>query len=134
MIRQILFGSRSLALLKGGLDAGAARIRVTAENIAHAETPGYTPREVRFEELLGRARAAGEVPLARSHGAHLTAGSASGEIPRPRIVARAGRDGAEGADIEREMVALQKNEIQFRALSQMLADRYRQLREVIRPS
>jgi flagellar basal-body rod protein FlgB len=112
-------------------------MRVTAENIAHAETPGYQPREVLFEELLGAAQSASSLSLARTQGAHLGGGDAAGpSIPAPRIVAAARRaEGTpNGVDVERELVALQKNEIQFQALSQVLADKYRALREAIRPS
>ena len=35
MIHKLLFGSRSIALLRGGLDAGAARMRAVSENIAN---------------------------------------------------------------------------------------------------
>lgn len=132
MIRQVLFGSRSIELLKGGLDAGAARMRATAENIANAETPGYQPREVRFEELLGRAQAKASVEMACTSGAHL-APAVGADRPRIEVRLRAPGTG-EAVDVERELVEMQKNEIQFQALSQVLADKYRGLREAIRPS
>ncbi|MCK4306377.1 MAG: flagellar basal body rod protein FlgB, partial [Candidatus Eisenbacteria sp.] len=37
----MLFGSHSFNLLKGGLDAGAQRMRTIAENVANVTTPGY---------------------------------------------------------------------------------------------
>jgi flagellar basal-body rod protein FlgB len=141
MIRDILFGNSSIELLKRGLDAGALRMKVIAENVANVETPGYRAREVRFEELLGEAQAApsnASLSLTRSNAAHLGSGAGAGAaIARPRIVAAASRP-AEGAasnvDVERELVEMQKNEIQFQALSQVLADKYRGLKDAIRPS
>lgn len=137
MLRDVLFGNQSWALLRRGLDAGAARMKAAAENLAHAESPGYQAQRVEFEELLGDAQARGAT-LARTHPGHLGAvrGSA-GRIPAPRTVPT-GEPKPEGAttnvDVERELVAMQKNEIHFQALSQVLADKYRGLRDVIRPS
>jgi flagellar basal-body rod protein FlgB len=141
MIRDILFGDRSIELLKRGLDTGALRMKVIAENVANVETPGYRAREVRFEELLGEAQTASaksSLPLARSDAAHLSAGGGTGAaIERPRIFASATRSepsAASNVDVERELVEMQKNEIQFQALSQVLADKYRGLKDAIRPS
>jgi flagellar basal-body rod protein FlgB len=137
MLRDVLFGGQSWALLRRGLDAGAARMRAAAENLAHAESPGYQAQRVEFEELLGDAQVR-ETALARTHAGHLGAVRDSAErIPAPRTVPT-GDPTPEGAktnvDVERELVAMQKNEIHFQALSQVLADKYRGLRDVIRPS
>ncbi|MCK4412059.1 MAG: flagellar basal body rod protein FlgB [Candidatus Eisenbacteria sp.] len=136
MVREVLFGGQSWALLRRGLDAGAARMKATAQNVAHAGTPGYGAQRVEFEELLGNAQARG-VGLAQTHPAHLASHREPGSLPRPRVVPT--RDPVpEGAtnnvDVERELVVMQKNEIHFQALSQVLADKYRGLRDVIRPS
>jgi flagellar basal-body rod protein FlgB len=137
MVREILFGNRSVEMLRRGLDAGAARMKAIAENIAHVETPGYRAQRVVFEELLDDARRE-QLALRRSHAAHLSAGPASGaEVPRPRTE-RSATAPAAGAinnvEIERELVQLQKNEVQFQALSQALANKYRGIRDAIRPS
>lgn len=135
MIRQILFGTRSFELLKGGLDAGSARMQVIAENLANVETPGYRAREVLFESLLGEAQsqASQSLPLTRTDSQHLTLSTGpDGAVPRPRIVASATPATAgsvNNVDAERELVEMQKNEIQFQALSQVLGDKYRQLKD-----
>ena len=135
MIRQILFGTRSIELLKGGLDAGAARMQVIAENLANVETPGYRAREVLFESLLGEAQSqvSQSLPLTLTNGQHLTASAGpDGAVPPPRIVASAApteAGNAHNVDAERELVEMQKNEIQFQALSQVLGDKYRQLKD-----
>jgi flagellar basal-body rod protein FlgC len=45
---------RSLAAAAHGLTAQSARLRVTAENIANADTPGYRRKLVRFETVADR--------------------------------------------------------------------------------
>lgn len=37
-----------------GMTAQAARLRLSSENIANADTPGYRGKTVRFEEVTGR--------------------------------------------------------------------------------
>ncbi|MFH1144404.1 MAG: flagellar basal body rod protein FlgB [Candidatus Eisenbacteria bacterium] len=143
MLREILFGGRSYGLLRRGLDAGAARMKTVAENIAHVETPGYRAQRVEFEELLGQAQQASIAPT-RTHPGHVSGlqGAPSGgtpetsSIPSHQVVTSA-EPAAEGAatnvDLESELVEMQKNEIHFEALSQVLAGRYRSLKEIIRP-
>jgi len=137
MVRELLFGNRTFGLLRGGLDAGADRMRVIAENIANVETPGYRAQRVAFESLLAQARDGG-LDLARTHGAHLGGGaSGSAPVPAPRrelTHAPVAPGAASNVDLERELVQMQKNEIQFQALSQVLADKYRGIRDAIRPS
>ncbi len=135
MLRQILFGDPSYGSLKRGLDAGAARLRVVAENIANAETPGYRAREVAFDDLLGAAQH--ELKLTCTQPGHRSGADGTHRPADPEVVPVASPtpDGAaSNVDLERELVALQKNEIRFQALSQTLANKYRAVRDAIRPS
>ena len=127
MIRRILFGSETQALVRGGLDAGATRQRVIAENIANVATPGYRAGQVRFEELLQQARG-GSLAMARTSSGHLSGESHAGRVPAAERVASeapAPAGAINNVDVERELVALQKNQIHFQALSQALANQYR---------
>jgi len=137
MLREVLFGGQSWGLLRRGLDAGAARMKVAAQNLAHAGSPGYGAQRVEFEQLLGDAQTR-NLGLQQTHPAHLASGQATAEaLPNPQVVPT-GDPVPEGApnnvDVERELVGMQKNEVHFQALSQVVANRYRGLREVIRSS
>ena len=62
---------RTMAASASGMAAQAARIRLTTENIANADTPGYRRKTVSFEETFDRANdtravATGPVQLDRS--------------------------------------------------------------------
>ena len=62
---------RTMAASASGMAAQAARIRLTTENIANADTPGYRRKIVSFEETFDRthdtrAVATGPVELDRS--------------------------------------------------------------------
>jgi flagellar basal-body rod protein FlgC len=46
---------RTMAASASGMRAQAARIRLSAENIANADTPGYKRKVVPFEEIYDRS-------------------------------------------------------------------------------
>lgn len=54
--------SASIVILKA-MEGLSARINVTAENIANANTPGYRPLRVSFEQALVAAAAQGEAAV-----------------------------------------------------------------------
>lgn len=51
-IRNYLFGTTTRQLVYKSLDASALRARVTAQNLANVDTPGYRRKEVSFEDQL----------------------------------------------------------------------------------
>jgi flagellar basal-body rod protein FlgB len=133
MIREILFGDRPLALLKGGLDAGSARMRAIAENLANVTTPGYQAKEVAFEEMVSEARAS--LPLQTTDSKHMGTPQKPAAVPEPLLRTRSGPapPGAiNNVDLEQELVRLKENEIHFQALSQMVARKYKGIEDAIR--
>jgi flagellar basal-body rod protein FlgC len=57
--------TRTMAASASGMAAQAARLRLSSENIANADTPGYRRKTVSFEEafLMGDARAVRTGPV-----------------------------------------------------------------------
>lgn len=132
MIQKMLFGGRGWTDMKGALDAGAVRQRVIASNIANAATPGYQAQDVAFAEVLRDEE--GGLPLAQTNQDHL-AGTAA---PSPQPVVKPRGDEVPAGSIndvviEREMTEMVQNTIHFQAVSQLLANRYKGLRDAIRP-
>jgi flagellar basal-body rod protein FlgB len=131
MIGKLLFGGRGWTEMKGALDAGAVRQRVIASNIANASTPGYQAQEVAFEEVLRGEN--GNLPLAQTSAGHL-AGSVA-PSPAPVVRPRGGEVPAGSINdvvIEQEMNEMVQNTVHFQAVSQLLANRYKSIREAIR--
>lgn len=129
-----IFASRGLDLLKRSLDAYSLRQKVIAENIAHAETPGYRSRSVDFESRLqaaldqqdrvgGAARSAGHLP------------SPAGSLPAARVRPDSDRaldNGVNDVSIDLEMAALAENSLRHKLVARILASRYQLLRGAIR--
>ena len=51
---------KTMAASASGMAAQAARLRLSSENIANADTPGYRRKTVTFEETFQQRRAGGE--------------------------------------------------------------------------
>ena len=128
---------RTLDGLERALDARLLRQNVLAGNIANANTPGFMPKDVDFEAAMASARG-GEPGAAASAGAAPSEGTrlpAPGPIPldAPRPALRAlsaggpagsllvnaagaapGLDG-NAVDLDRTMVAMAQNALQYSA-------------------
>ena len=62
-----LFSSQVLVSIKKGLDAGALRQRVIANNIANVNTPGFKKSAVEFESLLKAALGRDTIKMVTTH-------------------------------------------------------------------
>jgi flagellar basal-body rod protein FlgB len=132
MIGKLLFGGRGWTEMKGALDAGALRQRVIASNIANAVTPGYQAQDVAFEDVLSAEK--GNLPMTQTRAGHLAGSVASS--PSPVVRPRGGEVPAGSINdvvIEQEMNEMVQNTIHFQAVSQLLANRYKGIRDAIRP-
>jgi flagellar basal-body rod protein FlgB len=109
--------------------------RALANNIANANTPGFSPTRVSFRESLQMALAgAGRRSLAlkTTHPRHLAAERPPVELALERDEFAPGRNDRSEFDVDREMVELLKNTGKFEILSTILTKRYQQTREVLR--
>jgi flagellar basal-body rod protein FlgB len=117
---------RTVAPLTRGLEHRTRRHAATAANIANADTPGYRAVDVSFRSALERAG----LSLARTNPRHL-----QGSRPPPPsdlvLVGGASRRDGNDVDVDREMVELARNQIEYRFLARALGGRFRRLKEAI---
>lgn len=117
---------QSVDPLVRGLDLRRSRHAAVSANIANAETPGYNARDVSFGRILERARLA----LTQTHSRHLQSRPRSEADRMIRSGGEPRRDGND-VDIDREMVKLARNQIEYRFLTRILGGRFRKLKEAI---
>jgi flagellar basal-body rod protein FlgB len=128
---------RTLATLERALDARSVRHNVLAGNLANANTPGFVPREVDFQAAMAQAASAreepapaaapGEIPLAAAAGP-ASPGPAGAPVV-PGQGAAAGLDG-NAVDVDRALVALAENAIQYGATARAAGKKLAILRYV----
>lgn len=103
--------------LRTGLDYHLARHNLLVSNLAHVDTPAYTPvdlvRDGSFEQELGAA-------MTTTNPAHMNASGSA--VSQPFHVAQdpqaAGADG-NGVSIDREAVKIATNQVRYDVIAQL---------------
>jgi flagellar basal-body rod protein FlgB len=115
--------------LTKSLDVAALRQKVTAQNIANLNTPGYKRSYVSFSEELSKARE--KLFLKTTDPRHLS-GRGTGEKPRVRVESSTSRrsDG-NNVDLDQEMLEMVSNQLRYNVLVQKTSDRYAEWRYII---
>ena len=137
--------STTIDLLGKSVDLRTRNQNLISSNIANAETPGYTPKKLEFEQQLQSAvkktsgrgmRASGS--SATTHPAHIALrGGGVERISQVRgtIVETPaktpGRDG-NSVEMENEMSNMMQNQVLFNASVQLLAKKFEGLRSALR--
>jgi flagellar basal-body rod protein FlgB len=130
------------AMLKGRMGYLSARQRVIAENVANADTPGYTPRDIavpNFDQALraaGSSGAAGAGGLARTNSAHLAgpggAAQASPYTPERSPDSETRLDG-NSVVLEEEMLKMAESRMSYDAAISFYQKSLNLLRMAARP-
>lgn len=125
----------NMKLLSKVLDLRAKNQQVIASNIANAETPGYSPARLEFEEALRQAVGDNEsLKLATSEQGHIPLGpEALEEIQGSLVISHdTTKLGDENnVSVDQEMLALSENEILYEAAAQLLKKKMGMLKYVI---
>lgn len=135
----------TINVLAKSVDLRTRNQNLIASNIANAETPGYTPKSLEFEQQLQSAvkksstRGGGsQFSGVEAHPAHIPLRGGSGErISQVRgtvvetPVKTPGRD-ENSVEMENEMSRMMQNQVLFNASVQLLAKKFEGLRSALR--
>lgn len=119
-----------LPTLKRALDLASLRQKVTAGNIANAQTPGFVPRHVDFEGELKKLVTKDRLKGVLTHEGHLPVGE-----PKPGrflVSARKTNEAAGTLDVEAEMAALAETQIWYQMGTTLAKKKFEALRLAIR--
>ncbi len=126
--------SSQIELVGKVLDMRLQRQNVINSNLANVNTPKYKPRELEFEGELQKALGLDmKGNMARTSGEHMpTAFSADKFQPdwfkqfKPREI-----HGEDRVNMDKEMVKLAKNQLQYNALTQIIQKNFEGLKTII---
>ena len=139
----------TMAILGQALDGLTSRQSVISANLANIDTPNYQPQSVDFETALAREVAAmgsspgnglppssgpsAELAMKTTDPRHFSSvGSAGNGSPASvTTVADNTRNDANKVDLETEMTALTKTQIQYSADSRLMTAKFAQLYTVL---
>jgi flagellar basal-body rod protein FlgB len=114
--------NRTFQLLHKVLDLRLRNQEIIAANIANAETQGYAPARLEFEQELQASLQpqADEMPAA--HPRHFPVGGQRLESVEGRLVVTpaSGLGDGNGVDLDREMIAQSENQLRYESAVQML--------------
>lgn len=119
-----VFQSDNYVLARKLLDAAVVRQEAIAANVANAETPGYRRMDIApdFIEQLKASVAAGELPAAASTFSPKIAVDATARVIRP--------DG-NSVEIEKELLAMNRNAVEHEYLTEIITQNIKQLKMAI---
>jgi flagellar basal-body rod protein FlgB len=132
-----IFNDVAFRSLYGALDGLMTRQRVTTNNIANVDTPGFKAQYVNFEDQLQLALreddAAGGLPLSATHNGHLqfslNPGSPLIEIGHNQNDLR---NDTNNVDIDLEMTSLAETNLRYQALTQLTSNKLGLLKRIVR--
>lgn len=132
-----LGNDRTISVLSRSMDAAAERQKVTSNNIANVNTPGYKRQYVDFESRLHQAIVRDEAvrgKIYRTHEKHIPVRADLGNIRAEINTDKTGtmREDGNNVDVDLELALLAENTIRFNVLSESAARKFSGLRSVIR--
>ncbi len=110
-------GGATSRLVSLALDVASLRQQVIAHNIANANTPGYSPQRVSFEQWLDQAEIA-NLESSREAGLLQTLEDLDQRLGQGELIEATGD---EAVALDMEMVKLTENVLRYRALLEGLA-------------
>lgn len=122
-------------LLEKSLDASWLKMEINAQNISNADTPGYDAKRVEFDDAFAKALNGSTFSTTSTHEKHFKINEADPTKVTPTVVSDThyvARMDDNNVDIDKEMVDMAKNTIQYNALIQKLNSEFARMKTVIR--
>ncbi len=124
----------TLQLLHKVLDLRSQKQQIISANIANADTPGYSPNELKFEEELRQAVQDGTLRPVTTHPGHFPLSGKSIDQVSGTLVSRPDTSGIgdeNGVRVDQEMIDMAENQILYEAAAQMLKKKIGILKYVV---
>jgi flagellar basal-body rod protein FlgB len=131
-----IFNDMGFGAVKKGLDVSSLRNKVIAQNISNVSTPGYSTSKVKFEELLDE-KLGFKLSGVRTNQMHLPVGRANNDINNVNPVVETSTapipsGKINNIDIDKEIVELAKNSLNWDTYVNLISFKYRLLTTSIR--
>lgn len=128
-----LFGS-TIGLLEKVLDLRMQKQQVIASNIANANTPGYAPSRMEFEEDLRSAMSGSGKGMSKTDPRHFDLGGGGVAQVQGRVSKNRSSGGLadeNGVNVDKEMISMAENQMLYEAATQIISKKLAKLRYVV---
>ena len=113
----------TLQLLRKVLDLRSQNQQVISSNIANADTPGFAPSELQFEDELRSVVQGNGLRPVTTHPNHISLTANSVQTVSGTLVQKPDQSGIgdeNGVNVDQEMINLAENQILYEAAAQLL--------------
>jgi flagellar basal-body rod protein FlgB len=134
MLSESILNKTNLPVVTSAMNAAMLRARVTANNIANVNTPGFTRVDVKFEDELRRALDRTRLQGARTDGGHMKMGRLDLSDVGPaayRPYDPTQPSGVNNVDIDTEMAKLAETQIIFNYLQKFHQGTFNKLNSAV---
>ena len=122
---------RTSRILSRALDFRSANQQIIAGNLANVDTPGFRPKELRFDRELQRAAEKDMIPLKTTDPGHFSSKPdvTGGEF----VVQTKHTDGEESShlNIDEEMAKMTQNNLLYETSARLLSKKFNLLKNLI---
>jgi flagellar basal-body rod protein FlgB len=135
MLSQTIVGKGNIPIISSAMNAAMLRARVTANNIANVNTPGFTRLDVKFEEELRKALDRTRLQGTRTDEGHMKIGRLNLRDVGPttfRPYDPTQPSGVNNVDIDTEMAKLAETQIMYNYLHRFHQGSFNRLNSAIR--
>jgi flagellar basal-body rod protein FlgB len=134
MVSQAIVGKTNVPIIASARNAAMLRARVTANNIANVNTPGFTRLDVKFEDELRKALDRTKLQGTRTDSGHMKIGRLNLADVGPtayRPYDPTQPSGVNNVDIDTEMAKLAETQIMFNYLHRFHQGSFNKLNSAI---
>jgi len=133
-IKQMLFSDRAPKVLRKSLDFQSQRHLLISSNISNLDTPGYKAKDIDFKSQLVEVMGKGsDLKMATTNSKHMGPSmmALKGLQPVPFVLPDAAKSNGNNVNIDKEMMKLAENQIDFNATVQLMSKRGSTVRAAI---
>lgn len=125
------FMDETTRILARVLDFRSARQQVISENLANVDTPGFIPRELRFDQELQRACNKTDLHLKKTDSAHIRDAVDIDKNHFPLENLTTPENGTGEFNIDAEMAKMMSNNLLYETTAKLISKKFIALRNAI---
>jgi len=127
---EIYFEDGTMRQMEKFLDLSVQRQALVSSNVANVDTPGYKTVDLDFEQELVEATR-GDMVMMATTPHHISNHSSHGSASPKEVEGLTLRNDLNNVNIDREMAQLSTNALKFSMVAQLIAGKFRTLKNAI---
>lgn len=128
---KVFFEDNGMRTMEKFLDLSVQRHALISSNVANVDTPGYKTIDLSFEQELRDATASEGSRLETTNKLHLAIGTETHTASVKEVEGLTVRNDLNNVNVDREMAQVSTNALKFSMVAQLLAGKFRTLKNAI---